>query len=131
MRPTLLCYNLSGERAAKIRFAAMRFSILLRPVAPEEYGRPLGALCGLDGVRPQSKAQQEEPFQEEMLVMAGFPAGLVQQLLQGMRRMKIAPVALKAVLTETNSQWDSYRLYREISAEHEAMIRGAAAVHRE
>jgi hypothetical protein len=35
--------------------------------------------------------------------------------------MKIAPVALKAVLTETNSAWDSLKLYAEISAEHAAM----------
>lgn len=48
MKPMLLCYNLSGEKASKIRFAAMRLRILLRDVRPDEYGLTLNDLCGLE-----------------------------------------------------------------------------------
>ena len=48
MKPTLLCYNLSGEKASKIRFAAMRLRVLLRYVRPDEYGLTLNDLCGLE-----------------------------------------------------------------------------------
>ena len=129
MKPMLLCYNLSGEKASKIRFAAMRLQILLRDVRPEEFGQTLNALCGLE--EAGESAPCEETFSDEMLVMAGFSPALMNQLLQTFRQMKIPPVPLKAMLTETNGQWDSCRLHREISAEHEAMTRGAAAVHRE
>ena len=47
MKPTLLCYNLTGERGRKIRFAAMGLSIKLRNVEENEYQQPLSALCGL------------------------------------------------------------------------------------
>ena len=127
MKPTLLCYHLSGEKASKIRFAAMRLRILLRDVKPEKYGWTLNALCGLE--EAGESVPCEEPFSDEMLVMAGFSPALMNQLLQTFRQMKIPPVPLKAMLTETNGQWDSCRLHREISAEHEAMTRGGAPAH--
>ena len=123
MKPTLLCYNLSGEKASKIRFAAMRLRVLLRDVRPDEYGLTLNDLCGLE--TGGENVPCEETFPDEMLVMAGFTPMLMNQLLQ----TKIPPVPLKAMLTETNGQWDSCRLYREISAEHEAMSRGGASMH--
>ena len=127
MKPMLLCYNLSGEKASKIRFAAMRLQILLRDVRPEEFGRTLNALCGLE--EAGENVPCEEGFSDEMLVMAGFSPVLMNRLLQTFRQMKIPPVPLKAMLTETNGRWDSCRLYREISAEHEAMTRGGAPMH--
>ena len=44
----LLCYNLKPEKAQKIRLAAMRLKIRVRPIAREEYGQTLAALCGLE-----------------------------------------------------------------------------------
>ena len=127
MKPTLLCYNLSGAKASKIRFAAMRLRVLLRDVRPDEYGLTLNDLCGLE--TGGENVPCEETFPDEMLVMAGFTPMLMNQLLQTFRQMKIPPVPLKAMLTETNGQWDSCRLYRVISAEHEAMSRGGASRH--
>ena len=69
MKPMLLCYNLSGEKASKIRFAAMRLRILLRDVRPDEYGLTLNALCGLE--TGGENVPCEETFPDEMLVMAG------------------------------------------------------------
>lgn len=124
MKPTLLCYNLSGERGSRVRFAAMRLGILLRNVDREEYGQPLEALCGLSA--PEETPETGEAFEEEMLVMAGFPAGMLEALLQSFRRMKLAPIALKAVLTDTNRRWSSYRLHQEIDAERRAMEKGGS-----
>mgnify|MGYP001566440801 FL=1 len=35
-QPVLLCYNLSGEKMQKIRLAAMRLKIRVRPVEKDE-----------------------------------------------------------------------------------------------
>ena len=43
---------------------------------------------------------------------------------------RVAPVALKAVLTETNAGWDSVRLHEELCRERDALSRGGKA-HRE
>ena len=123
--PVLLTYNLHGERAAKIRMAAMRFRVRLRAVERREYARPLAELVenGPEG------DWAGEAFDEEMLVMANFPAPLVQAFLQGLRRAGVCPGGLKAVLTPTNAQWDSRALYEELCKEREAVSRGAASVH--
>ena len=126
-QPTLLMYNLSGERARAISMAAMRLKIRVRRVEPEEYGLPLAILCGLEAEAPE--AVQVQPFEDEMLVMALFPAGMMNAFLQAMRRMGVAPVALKAVLTPTNAAWDSVRLHEELSREREAILSGASAAH--
>lgn len=62
MKPTLLCYHLSGEKASKIRFAAMRLRILLRDVKPEEYGWTLNALCGLEEAGESVPAKKPFPM---------------------------------------------------------------------
>ena len=47
-QPVLLCYNLSGEKMQKIRLAAMRLKIRVRPVEKDEYAQTVAALCGLE-----------------------------------------------------------------------------------
>ena len=123
----LLCYNLAPEKAQKIRLAAMRLKIRVRPVAKEEYGQTLAALCGM--VETTDAAYGGAGFEDEMLVMANFPAAMMNTFLGLFRRMGIAPVALKAILTPTNVQWDSEKLHAEIASEHEAMMKGNGAAH--
>lgn len=123
--PVLLTYNLHGERAAKIRMAAMRFRVRLRAVEKREYARPLGELVehGPEG------DWEGDAFDEEMLVMAHFPPALMQAFLQGLRRAGVRPGGLKAMLTPTNAQWDSRALHAELCKEREAISHGAASVH--
>ena len=123
----LLCYNLASEKAQKIRLAAMRLKIRVRPVAKEEYGQTLAALCGME--ETTDAAYGGAGFEDEMLVMANFPAAMMNTFLGLFRRMGIAPVALKAILTPTNAQWDSEKLHAEIASEHEAMMKGNGAAH--
>lgn len=123
----LLCYNLAPEKAQKIRLAAMRLKIRVRPVAKEEYGQTLAALCGME--ETTDAAYGGAGFEDEMLVMANFPAAMMNTFLGLFRRMGIVPVALKAILTPTNAQWDSEKLHAEIASEHEAMMKGNGAAH--
>ena len=123
----LLCYNLAPEKAQKIRLAAMRLKIRVRPVAKEECGQTLAALCGME--ETTDAAYGGAGFEDEMLVMANFPAAMMNTFLGLFRRMGIAPVALKAILTPTNAQWDSEKLHAEIASEHEAMMKGNGAAH--
>ncbi|MFR8977298.1 MAG: DUF3783 domain-containing protein [Christensenellales bacterium] len=68
-------------------------------------------------------------FEDEMLVMANFPAEMMNAFLGLFRRMGIAPVALKAMLTPTNAAWDSEKLHAEIAGEHQAMMNGKEKRH--
>ena len=126
-QPVLLCYNLSGEKMQKIRLAAMRLKIRVRPVEKDEYAQTVAALCGLE--EKTDAAYVSAGFEDEMLVMANFPAGMMNAFLGLFRRMGIAPVALKAMLTPTNAAWNSEKLHAEIAGEHQAMMTGKEKRH--
>ena len=126
-QPVLLCYNLSGEKMQKIRRAAMRLKIRVRPVEEDEYAQTVAALCGLE--EKTDAAYVGAGFEDEMLVMANFPAGMMNAFLGLFRRMGIAPVALKAMLTPTNAAWNSEKLHAEIAGEHQAMMNGKEKRH--
>lgn len=126
-QPVLLCYNLSGEKMQKIQLAAMRLKIRVRPVEEDEYAQTVAALCGLE--EKTDAAYVGAGFEDEMLVMANFPAGMMNVFLGLFRRMGIAPVALKAMLTPTNAAWNSEKLHAEIAGEHQAMMNGKEKRH--
>lgn len=126
-QPVLLCYNLSGEKMQKIRLAAMRLKIRVRPVEEDEYAQTVAALCGLE--EKTDAAYVGAGFEDEMLVMANFPAGMMNTFLGLFRRMGIAPVVLKAMLTPTNAAWNSEKLHAEIAGEHQAMMNGKEKRH--
>ena len=126
-QPVLLCYNLSGEKMQKIRLAAMRLKIRVRPVEKDEYAQTVAALCGLE--EKTNAAYVGAGFEDEMLVMANFPAGMMNAFLGLFRRMGIAPVVLKAMLTPTNAAWNSEKLHAEIAGEHQAMMNGKEKRH--
>jgi len=125
--PVLLCYNLVGEKSRKIRLLAMRLTIRVRVVVPEEYGQTLVALCGMEPLKPA--ATPEAVFTDEMLVLAHFSTDLLDRFLSAFRRDGIEPVALKAMLTETNQSWDSHTLHDQLAEEHQALAKGAPPAH--
>ncbi len=45
----------------------------------------------------------------------------LDRLLGAMKRAKLPPIPLKAVLTPTNRDWTSQQLWQELRREHQAM----------
>lgn len=115
----VLLYNIGKDKLPKIQFVLFKLGLRARQVSPTEYAQPIGYLAGLEGIAPTEEAPGE-PFTGEMLVMAGLSPQQFSAFLNALRQNRCT-VALKAVLTETNAAWDSQRLHRELSAEHEAL----------
>ena len=61
---------------------------------------------------------------EEVMVLKQFSSQRLDMLLAGLRRAGVPRIALKAVLTEHNSDWTFYHLYQELKEEHETMTAG-------
>lgn len=120
--PTVLLYNLENDKGRQIKSLCLPLKIRARSVLPEDFSQPLEAVLG-EAARRETEAPQS-PFSQEMVVMAGLSSQQMHQFLQGFRRKKIPPVALKAVLTATNQKWDAFQLCRELSLERETMERG-------
>lgn len=124
MKPTVLLYNLDGEKGSKLRVVCMYHKLKLRPVQPEEYGQPLEALLGLaPAAEPAPSAAT--PFADEMLVFCGVDDRQLSDFLQTLRSQRLG-VALKAVLTETNRTWSSSALHTELLEEHATMQQRSA-----
>ena len=115
----VLLYNISKDKLPKIQFILFKLGLRARQVSPAEYAQPIGYLAGLEGFIATEDAPGES-FTGEMLVMAGLSSAQFSGFLNALRQNRCT-VALKAVLTETNAAWDSQRLHRELSAEHEAL----------
>lgn len=126
----VLLYNISADKLKKIRVILLRLGLQGRLVMEDEFALPVGHLAGIEGLSPAESAQEgsEETFREEMLVMCDLPSPVFSAFLNALRQNR-CPVALKAVLTQTNAGWSSVRLHRELAAEHEAMRNAAKSVH--
>lgn len=120
--PLVLLYNLDTPKGAKIRRMCLPLKIRTRLVPKEAYGLPLSALA--EGAQP---AGDGADFDDELLLMINFTGEQLNAFLEGFRRNHIPPVALKAVLTETNRDWTSAVLRTELIREREAIAQGGAA----
>ncbi len=117
--PQILMYNLDNPRKLKILMICGQLKIKARSVAVSDYAQPIGALAGL---RSRTDAVYSGTgFLEEMLLMANFSGALLNGFLNAMRQNRLPGIPLKAVLTDTNADWDSVRLHDEILREHIAM----------
>lgn len=119
----ILIYNLDGQADAKLKMLCRKLLLNARSITKEEYGYTLGRLLGLsedDEIRPG------EDFSEPMLYICGMNGGMLNIFLNQLRRNKLV-IPLKAVQTESNLAMTSYELYRELSAEREAITKGCQA----
>lgn len=117
--PQILMYNLDNPRKLKILMICGQMKIKARSVAVSDYAQPIGALAGL---RSRTDAVYSGTgFPEEMLLMANFSGALLNGFLNAMRQNRLPGIPLKAVLTDTNADWNSVRLHDEILREHIAM----------
>lgn len=117
--PVVLIYNLDNSQKLKLMFLCAQLKIVCLNVAREDYAQPIAALAGVRKRTPE--IYEGEGFGDPMLVMANFTNSLFQAFLNALRRNKVVGIALKAVMTPTNSDWNSVRLHDEILKEHNEM----------
>ena len=123
VKETVLYYN--PEKSDKIRLIKgilVRMGMRIRNITPDLVNQKVGYLAGLKDFAEELEEPGEAlpVIPEEMMVLHGFADRRLDELLKQLRKIK-APVALKAVLTQSNCEWSFYQLYKEIRAEHEQM----------
>ena len=89
-------------------------TLLAYQIEPGKLGK-MQVVCLRLGIRVQA------------VIPAHFRPGMHEGLLQGLRAAHVPPVALKAMLTDTNAAWTAPALYAEIAREHAAMHGGGRA----
>ncbi len=114
---TVLMYNCSGEQFSKLKQIFAMLRLRMRVVEPDRYHIPLEELSRGKG----EPGEAAEPLPEAMLVFCGLGQALLNQVLEVIRVANLPPIPLKAVLTETNREWDTRQLYAELCREREAV----------
>ena len=114
---TILMYNCSGPEFSKMRQIFAMLHLRMRVVNPEQYHITLGELALGKG----EAGEAAEVLPEPMLVFCGLNSALLHQVLEVLRLAQLPPIAMKAVLTETNLGWDTHKLYEELLKEREAI----------
>lgn len=115
---TILMYNCSGPEFSKLRQIFAMLRLRMRPVGPDRYALPLIELAEGQG---EAATAAEEAIPEPMLVFCGLGDALLHQVLEVIRVAKLPPIPLKAVLTDTNREWDTRQLHEELLKEREAI----------
>lgn len=119
----VLMYNIKNPKSTNIKVICHKLGIGFEEIEKDSYGFKLGYLAG---ITDDNTISDFSDFNGEMLLLVGFSNSTLNVFLAESRRKK-ASVALKAVLTETNSEFNSSELFKEISAEHQAMQSGENA----
>ena len=99
---------------SKLKGVLVRMGVRIKNISPDQTGQKVGHLAGMPGFEAESET-------EEMLLMKNFTSRRVDDLLANLRNAGVPRIALKAVITEQNSQWTFYELYGELRKEHAAM----------
>lgn len=127
MKEMVLYYNPNpGPDVAKLKGVLVRMGIRIKNVGPEQVKQKVGYLAGMPGFAETESMDKESGtsfITEEMLVMKNFSSRRIDELLANLKKAGVPKIALKAVITEQNSQWTFCRLYEELKEEHNAMTK--------
>ncbi len=120
MKKMILAYNFSEERLSGVKRSAVAVRAVVKAVPAESFGEKIGHLIGIPGYE-QEGAAPDGSFSDEMLLMSGFDSADIDMLIKALRKYGVGRVALKAIVTETNTGWSSTELYAAVKADHEEM----------
>ena len=123
MRPTVLLFQTNPQKTLSVRILAQKLGLRVLIAAPTQLDLPIADILAQ---KPGEGSGESLPG--EMLVMAGLNGKIADLFLQGLRRAH-AGVALKAMLTPTNSAWTPRALYAELQRERDTIENGKGTAH--
>ena len=118
-KQAVLLYNCSGPQWTKLHQMMMMLRFRIRMIRPEQYHLPLEQLAQGQGEPAADSVPQA--FPESMMVFCGVGQAQLEAILNAVRLSKLPPIPLKAVLTDSNREWDSVRLHKELLKEKAAL----------
>ena len=122
VKETVLLYNIQpAARQDQILDLFDRLYLPYRVITKADADQTLGYLLGKSDFLEASSTDTASAPQGEMLVSSGLSDLRLNMVLKALRTSGIAPVALKAVVTETNIHWPLKKLYANLLMEHMQM----------
>ncbi len=113
----------------KVKGVFVRMGAKIRNISPEQINEKVGYLAGLPGFEAvkddaqentDTENNEEKVITEDVIVLKNFSDRKINELVYNLKKSGV-PIALKAVLTQQNSQWTFYHLYEQLKQEHEVL----------
>ena len=123
-KQAVLLYNCSGPQWTKLHQMMMMLRFRIRVIRPELYRLSLEQLA--QGQGEPAVDSVPEAFPESMMVFCGVGQAQMEAILNAIRLSKLPPIPLKAMMTDTNREWDSLQLHEELMKEKSALEQPAA-----
>ena len=108
----VLLYNLENNIILKNTLTMMNIECIF--VNKKDYEKPLSNLLGLNSI---VTSNNNTDFDDEMLIMYDFSDEQLDALL-ALLKINNIKIALKAIVTETNINWNSLQIHNELIKEH-------------
>lgn len=93
MTQLILAYNFPAKHLSKLRMAAMKLGVPVRPVEKREYLQSLGSFTGALGTF--ESVYDGENFPELMFVLCGFSQPMVNAFLTLLKATRLPAIPLK------------------------------------
>lgn len=122
MRETVLLIHFEDEKQLReIKLILFTMKVRMKTVDKKDYLQSVGYLAGVREMEASQEIYEGEELEKEMMVFAGVPDRKLDQILFLIRKSGTKRVDYKAVLTDTNKEWNVLKLYEELVEEHAQM----------
>lgn len=124
MRETVLLINFQdAKQLREIKMILLSMKIKMKTVEKKDYLQKIGYLAGLKDMEAVQEVYDGEELEKEVMIFANLREAQLDQILYRIRKNGVKKVDYKAILTDTNKDWNVPQLYEELAGEHEKSMK--------
>lgn len=117
----VLLFGFEEQQLKAVQMVLYMLQITGRCVKKQAYGMPLKLLTEKEEPSCPAEADVQE-LDGQMIVFAGLREETLERVLALLRaNPTCGKIPYKAILTQTNQEWNAYALFDELKKEHAAM----------
>lgn len=109
------------EKGDGVRRVLRGMNVAIINLTPDLLGQTVGACAGLGGFRRTDERYTGAAPTDDVLIMAGFSDGRINQLLSQLHATGQPRIGLMATVTELNRHWTLLQLIGELTSERRIM----------
>jgi hypothetical protein len=120
MKQSILLFNFQKQQSMKLMKALLPLKIRLKNIKESDFQKPVGVLAGIKDIDAH-ESEETVTLSDPMMLLCGFSGAQLDMILSAIRRSGAGQIPYKAVLTDSNKNWNAGELLAELKEEHEKM----------
>ncbi len=114
----ILLFHIQKDKQIPLESLCRELNVQIRQVPIRDYAQKLGHLAGISGFPKEKRIYEGKELPGEMLIFSGMDSDSIDVFLEKYKEYNIAPISLKAVITQHNISWTADVMFRELLLEH-------------